>query len=177
MKKTSFQIQTDHYAASLADFIAKHELPDEWFLAPDHVAIKGENSAGFEDMLEQLRPMAVRMTVIEMDGRRLATAELKHSLSVRSFGVVDWVEIMEPRPEKVGKDVVGFEHMEFYNPDFDAIRSVLDDRGIKYEMQQNPGHKWVNIVINDSNQELKLNDRTLADVSAEELSNGKAKII
>jgi hypothetical protein len=177
MNKTSFQEQTDAYAESLADFIAKHELPAEWFEVPDHVAVKGADKSGFKEMLELLRPLANRMTIIDIDNRQLATAEMKFPLAVGLFGKVSWVEIMEPRPEKAGKDVVGFEHMEFYCPDFKAVRAVLDEKRIHYEMQQNPGHKWVNIVINEHGQELKLNNILLADVVTEELKSGKSRVI
>lgn len=177
MKKENFLSQTQSYADGLADFIAKHELPTEWFKVTDHVAVKGRNASGFEELIALFRPLAERISCVNMDNRRLATAKLKEPLAVGEFGTVEWVEVMEPRPEKIGKDVVGFEHMEFYFPDFDAIRAVLDEKNISYEIEQNPGHQWVNIVINKSDQELKLNNRTLTKIVAKELGSGKAYIL
>ena len=177
MDKEAFLNQARAYADTLADFIAKYELPMDWFKVTDHVAVKGRDADGFKEVVELFRPLAERIACIDMDSRRLATAQLKEPMAVGDFGTVGWVEIMEPRPEKVGKDVVGFEHMEFLFPDFDSIRTVLDEKKIAYEMEQNPGHHWVNIVINDKGQELKLNNRTLADVVPDELKEGKAYLL
>ncbi|HTE21430.1 MAG TPA: VOC family protein [Candidatus Limnocylindria bacterium] len=177
MDKTTFLQEAQKYVEGLRRFITVHELPGEWFGVADHVAVKGRDAADFEQLLKLFRPLAQQLTCIDMDGRRLATAWLKEPIAIGNFGSVEWVEIMEPRPEKVGKDVVGFEHMEFYFPDFVAIRAVLDHKGVKYEMEQNPGHQWVDIVINQTGQELKLNNRTLADVIPEELASGKAYLV
>jgi predicted metalloenzyme YecM len=177
MDEQTFRAQTQNYAAELRRFVTTYELPAEWFKVPDHVAVKGGDAADFEALLGVFRPLAKQMTCIDMDGRRLATAWLKEPVAVGDFGTLEWIEIMEPRPEKVGKDVVGFEHMEFYFPDFEAIRAALDAKHVEYEMEQNPGHQWVNIVINAAGQELKLNNRTLGDVIAEELKSGTARII
>jgi hypothetical protein len=67
--------------------------------------------------------------------------------------------------------------MEFLYPRFDAITSVLGYAKVAYELQQNPGHSWVNIVINSDGQELKLNDQLLGDVVVEEIADGRSKVL
>lgn len=171
----SFETDIQKYADSLETFVSQHSLPADWFRVPDHIAIKGADATGFEELMNTFQPLANQLSYIEMDGRRLGTAQLVSSMAIGTFGSVSWVEIMEPRPEKVGKDVVGMEHMEFFYPHFDEIKSVLADRGIDFEPQENPGHAWINIVINDGGQELKLNDRLLTDAVTEEIKQGLTK--
>jgi hypothetical protein len=173
----SFDVQVNDYAATLSSFVREYDLPAEWFAVPDHVAVKGADKADFEALVEQFRPLSERISCIDMDNRRLATAQLTGDILVGAFGAVQWVEIMEPRPEKVGKDVVGFEHMEFYYPHFDRVIDVLNQKGIAYEMQKNPGHAWANIVLNEKGQELKLNDKPLGTTVFEELEDGRSYIL
>jgi hypothetical protein len=94
----------------------------------------------------------------------LAALHLISPQSVGDLGEVSWLEIMEPRPEKVGKDFVGLEHIEFYYPDFDEVREALDKYKVSYTQQNNPGHDWINIVLGEAGQEFKLNSRLLSDV-------------
>jgi predicted metalloenzyme YecM len=172
-----FLEQMDAYAAELEAFVEYHGLPEQWFVRPDHVAVKCADRMDYEDTMLEFKPDAEQRSQIKMDGRYLGTVKLLSSIAVGNFGEVAWIEVMEPRPEKVGKDIMGFEHMEFLYPDFASIRTKLDDKNIPYEMQQNSGHRWVNIVINDMGQELKLNDRTLGAIVVDELEQGKSKLL
>ena len=167
----------EKYLEELEDFVDRYSLPAEWFEVPDHVAVKCADAADYEAAVESFRPVAEQITEMKMSGRRLGSVKLLKGLAVASFGEVLWVELMEPRPEKLGKDVVGLEHMEFYFPDFETISDVLEQRSIYHKVQSNPGHRWVNIVINDKGQEFKLNDLTLADVVEDELKEGKLYVI
>lgn len=167
----------EQYAMELEVFIAKYELPANWFKAPDHIAIKCADALDYVYTLEDLLPDASQGSQIEMDKRRLAGLKLTSAIKVGSLGSVEWVEVMEPRPNMVGKDVVGLEHMEFYYPKFDEVTKLLDKYNIEYKLQKNPGHSWVNIVINNQGQELKLNDKLLGETIAEELEQGIAKLL
>lgn len=160
------------YARDLEEFIDRFVLPEPWFAEPDHIAVKCVDAADFDQTLKTFKDDAEHISYVEMGGRRLATVKLISSISVASLGDVSLVEVMEPRPEKVGRDIVGFEHMEFYYPDFDDVREVLKSRNHPFEMQGNAGHEWVNIVINSRGQEVKLNNRTLADTVAHEANIG-----
>ncbi len=167
--------QIEDYAQELEGFIERNKLPNEWFERPDHVAFKAANSQGFDLLIQTFRPLSEQISYIEMDGRRLATAKLLSHVTLGTFGDIQWVELMEPRPARVGSDVVGFEHAEFYFPDFEAAQAILSDKKVAYDMQDNPGHSWVNIVINSDGQELKLNNGTLEDIVAAETARGETK--
>lgn len=169
--------ELEAYLGDLEDFIDYYDLPEEWFGAPDHIAVKCVDADDYEATIASYEPQAEQMTYVVMDGRRLATVKLARSLAIASFGDVSWVEVMEPRPEKVGKDVVGLEHAEFTFTDFVAVRDTLNDRNIKYEDQSNPGHTWINIVLNEKGQELKVNDRPLSAIVEHELELGQAKLL
>lgn len=167
--------QIEDYAHELEGFIERHELPSEWFEYPDHVAFKAADSQAFKSLIGTFQPLSEQISYVEMDGRRLATAQLLSHVTLGSFGDIQWVELMEPRPARVGSDVVGFEHAEFYFPNFEAVQKVLSDKEVVYEIQDNPGHSWVNIVINNKGQELKLNNGRLKDIVAKETAKGETK--
>jgi len=165
------------YARELRAFIGQYDLPSNWFEVVDHVAFKYKDKAECEAAIKDFRKMSSQITAVHLNNRQLATAQLQLSLWIGDFGAAKWIEIMEPRPERVGQDIVGLEHLEFYYPNFGEITEALDSKGVLYEIQSNPGHNWVNIVINSTGQELKLNDRMLGDVVAHELVTGESHVI
>jgi predicted metalloenzyme YecM len=165
------------YLGALSKFATLHQLPDEWFKTADHIAIKAKDEDDFVRLVQTFKPHSLQMSGVYMDNRRLATAQLNGGLNVGRFGQIGWIEIMEPRPEKLGKDVVGVEHMEFLFPEFDSAKLVLDSKKIPYQMEKNPGHEWINIKINSGGQELKLNNRLLAEAVKDEISSGTAYIL
>lgn len=165
------------YSEELREFIDNNALPEEWFEQPDHFAYKCRNGEHFEEVVQQVADDAASLSYVVLDNRKLASAELAMPVYAESFSNVSWLEIMQPRPEKEGSDVVGLDHMEFYYPDFETIEEVLTDRGIAYTLQSNPNHQWINVVINDAGQELKLNNKTLADIVRQEIADGEAEII
>jgi hypothetical protein len=171
-----YEEEIERFAETLEGFIERYELPDKWFKAPDHLAVKCADGLDYVYRMEELMPDAVQASEIVMDNRRLATLQLITPVVVGGLGEISWLEVMEPRPEKVGKDLVGLEHMEFYYPDFDEVTALLAKYDIEFTLQQNPGHAWVNIVLNEQGQELKLNDRLLSETVAEELDNGTAHL-
>lgn len=171
----SFEQQVADYAAALHSFRAGHDLPAEWFAEPDHIAVKCAGAEDFDAALEQWLPRAESLSYIWLNGRRLATAQLLGPLAVGEEGEVSWLEIMEPKPEKAGKDVVGVDHMEFMFADFAAVTALLRERDVVFEHQENPSHRWVSIDM--YGHELKLNDLPLAAVVPKEIAEGTATII
>jgi len=167
-----FEAQVTAYAKSIESFRTNHSLPDAWFAAPDHLAIKCADSTGYEATVAEWLPKSAELYFVHLNGRRLASARLLAPIVVGNLGQVEWLEIMEPRPEKVGVDPVGVDHMEFGFSDFTAAASVLALKGIKSERQENPNHQWLSIIA--GGREFKLNNRTLADVVAEEIASGNA---
>lgn len=172
-----YEEEIEQFAETLQLFIDKYELPEKWFKTADHLAVKCADALDYVFRMEELMPDAAQASEIVMDKRRLAALRLTSPVPVGNLGEVSWLEVMEPRPEKVGKDVVGLEHMEFYYPDFDEVTELLAKLGVAYELQSNPGHSWVNIVLNEKGQELKLNDRLLGETVAEEIDNGTSRVL
>jgi predicted metalloenzyme YecM len=170
-----YEVEIANYADALQSFWDQHELPHDWFMRPDHIAIKCADGPAFDKALEKWMPEAVELSYVHMNGRRLATALLLVPVTVGAFGDVEWLEIMEPRPERIGSDPVGIDHMEFYYDDFEAAIEVLNAKGIEFAMQKNPNHNWLSIMANG--HEFKLNDRLLADIVAAELDSGEATVL
>lgn len=175
----NFNTEIEAYAVTLTSFVAAHDLPGEWFMSPDHIAIKASDGTAFDAIVRQFRPHTRQISCIDMDSRRLAAAQMTASIPIGTFGEVSLIEIMEPRPENVGSDVVGLEHMEFYYPHLERVQKMLKERGLgeKTRLQQNPGHAWVNIVLNEAGQELKINDSPLSVIIREEFETGKSYLL
>lgn len=175
------QAGADEYGKTLAAFVNAHRLPAEWFELPDHIAIKCQDRADFDEQIATIKAHKTGdITAVDLEGqnRTLASVFLTKAITVGGFGSVDLLEIMQPRPEKEGQDLVGFEHMEFTFPDFSAITAKLDDEGVHYTLpDDNPHHKWVNIVLNDRGNELKLNNRSLSEIVAEETEKGENYVL
>ena len=165
---TSFK----EYAVSLERFVGFHRLPESWFYVPDHFALKCADATDFEATMKEWEPLSQEMGFVELNGRKLGSAKLNSPIPIGRFGEVKWLEFMEPRPEKVGKDTVGVDHAEFFFPDFKSVTNVLKQRGVVHELQQNPSHEWVTIIIGNNGEELKLNNGTLADVVIAEREQG-----
>jgi len=171
----SFSNTVAEYAAALEKFRTGNDLPKEWFAVPDHLAIKCANPADYERTVQEWLPYASHISYASINSRRLASIHLTSALAVGNNGEVAWVEVMEPRPEKVGKDPVGIDHMEFLFPDFKAVITVLNAKNIPFEADENPLHKWISILANG--HEFKLNDQVLAKVVEYNLANGLATVI
>lgn len=172
-----FEHAVDQYVASLERFAHRRGLPTEWFSEPDHLAVKCLDGEHYEDMVAAWGRRSNLASYVRMNGRRLASIHLGEVVSLGIFGDVEWLEIMEPRPKKVGIDIVGIDHAEFVFPDFTAADVVLAKRSIPHELQSNPNHSWLNIPINATGQELKLNNRPLADIVTHEIETGVAEVL
>jgi predicted metalloenzyme YecM len=149
--------QVREYGTAIGQFMVGRDLPHEWFEVPDHIAFKAEDSAHFERLVEEFRPQALgpKIPYVEMNGRRLASLQLEKPIPLIGFPEVEWVELMEPRPERVGEDTVGMDHIEFYYPNFTQIIDALhghnrvndeSDR-IRYEQEDNDSHAWISVSL------------------------------
>lgn len=175
-----FKAEVADFAAAASEYIAQHSLPSEWFVEPDHIAIKCRDGEHFLETMDEFRVVSRAITYIHKSERRLGTAMLLSGISIGRLGKVDIVEIMEPKPEKVGRDIVGVEHMEFFYPDFTAAQAFLQmqatERGqeVPHELDlSNSVHQTLVLPFADG-YEIKLNNRTLADIIPEEFANGEA---
>ena len=169
---SKFEMQLAEYVRALEAFRAEHNLPDIWFTQPDHVAIKCANGVDYEATFQAWVSKAADAQYAELNSRRLASMRLTSPLKAGELGRVEWLEVMEPRPEKIGVDPVGVDHMEFKFEDFESATKFLDAAGLDYERQENSGHKWLSISAHG--HEFKLTDKSLAEVVATELASGTA---
>lgn len=172
MKLDLFDGELVKYEESFKAFVAEHNLPGEWFAEPDHVAVKCADLSDYDDTCNAFAGRVDDEGVweIEMDGRHLGSAKLIGAISVAGYDM-NWVEIMQPRPGKEMPE--GFvEHTEFVFPNFDEIIVFLEGHSIPYERQGNPGHSWINIVIDGDEREIKFNDAGIGEVTTKEKSQG-----
>lgn len=172
MRQQALAEELTAYEQYFNAFMQLHDLPTEWFAVSDHVAIKCANAADYTETCSELAGMTNSEGVWELglDGRLLGSAGLAEPITFgdHAFG---WIEIMQPRPGKeISKAFV--EHTEFLYADFASVTAALDAKGIAYELQENPGHRWINIPIDTNGREVKINDKLLADVVAAEKSDG-----
>lgn len=178
MKITEIRDTLGAYDSTYARFVEQHKLPPQsWFSNPDHFAIK---CADFNDYTETIETVQREFDVegmwqLKMDDRMLASTHLMGKVTV-SGAEFSWIEVMQPRPGKESEH--GFvEHTEFVHPDFNVIKSSLQKCGVEFTLQQNSGHKWINVVMDEDGREIKFNDKSLADVVVEERSRGVIEVI
>jgi predicted metalloenzyme YecM len=176
MASMTFKEEVKVYTKSLARFMYLYSLPEKWFTKPDHLAIKAKDAAAYDAHVEYWKDKAVkgRVSEIKMNGRRLGTVRLKEPFSVGPFGIISWIELMEPRPNMVGKDKVGLDHMEFYYPKFDEVMTALKERDVIAKLESNPSHEWISIILHDGH-ELKLNNGRLGTMVSKEIKQGLSR--
>jgi hypothetical protein len=171
-----------NYAIGLEYYIRRERLPKEWFEQPDHIAIKAGNSLHYEQLLlsqiDEGLPRVETVSETKMDGRRIAVVSFVGPVAVGSEWRVKQLEVMEPRPEMVGKDRIGVDHMEFFQPDFEAIEYHLERiSGIIPDIQRKSLHNSLSITFGKQGREVKFTDRRLADVIQLELEAEETEII
>lgn len=159
------QLAAMEYGQDLAGFTRTRNLPGVWFMIPDHLAVKASGATDFERIINYaVMPVSEWVTYVEMDDRRIAAAKLLSPLALSTMGSVSWLEVMEPRPEKAGNDVVGVDHAEFFYPNFDDVRATLGPKDIRVKHEGNDEHDWLTVKLNNRGQEVKLSDGMLADI-------------
>lgn len=171
------QKEASVYMQTLQNFIAKYKLQNICSGMVDHAAYKCVSSEEFETSLSELKVKANHISVIVMDGRRLATIELVSPLSLGDLGLTYYLELMEPKPERIGTILTPFDHIELYNPNFELVENELQEKGISFTHFANDNHKALVITINSLNQQLKFTDSHLREISKKEVSEKRAKIL
>lgn len=172
MNIAELDLSLNRYERTLNDFVEGFGLPRDLFQHPDHFAIKCASEIDYIQTCDVLSGEVNGDGIWELniDNRLLASAELVGRISL-SGSYFSWVEIMQPKPGKETES--GFvEHTEFLFPDFFVVTELLKNRGIDYTVQENPGHKWVNVLIDDHGREIKFNDKLLSEVVVRERADG-----
>lgn len=163
-----FEADIKQYTDALTGLIQEKDLPGEWFQIPDHLAVKCADFLDYRHTKDFWRRYAVPGGVSQarVGERFIASVLLSEGnhLELGPFDHVEWLEIMQPRPEKEGTDTVGVDHVEFYYPGFRALGPKLDATGVEYKFQKNTHHEWLSILGNGI--EVKLNDLPMAQLIA-----------
>ena len=157
------------YSYGLADLVI--DLP------VDHVAIKALDRKVYDQYLKTFLPLTTRMSFKPVGPRDIATAELSTPLDAGTFGAVELLEIMEPKPGAIATTHDLIDHIELLVPDLEPITKALKDKEVIYKMQVNENHTAVVVEINEWGQEVKFTDRSLFDITEKQIAKGAAKII
>ena len=143
----------------------------------DHVAIKALNRDTYEEYLKIYTPLSKRLSSSIVNDRDLATAVLYKPLDAATFGKVQLLEIMEPRPGVIATTYDLIDHIELLVPDLEAIKKALKDKDIEFKEQSNDQHRTVVIEITEWEQEVKFTDRSLLDIAEKQIIAGGAKVL
>lgn len=174
---SNLQKEATSYINSFRSFLIENSLSELLIPPVDHLAIKMKDAKEFEDLLLKINPLSSHISYTYMNNRKIAVAELINPISFGELGETNILEIMEPKPEKSGKDLVGFEHIEIYHPQFDEIEVELKAKNIAYEIKENKMHKSITLKINNNGQEIKYTNNRLKEIVKQELKLGNSIII
>lgn len=163
------------FARKLANFQNRHGLGDFFArLQLDHLAIKMYDGAAYEQALRNIRPFCRHLIEANLDKRRITIAVLQEPLELPGFGKTQMIEIMEPRPHMVGKDIVGIDHVELLLKDLEEAASLMAAKGIKIGDGVNIYHHTVVVRINKKGQEIKFSNKPIETTLKEEMKAGDA---
>jgi len=165
------------YTESLLNFFTANGLDNFIGQDFDHIAIKARDTSQYELLVQMYQQMAEKIVYVEMNNRRIATVILVKPILFAPFGTTGYIELMEPRPEKAGKDFVGFEHAEIYVEDLTYIRTLIEGRGIEHEEYTNDFHSAIVCKINGAGQEIKFTDTPHTKIIEEEEVAGRLQVI
>lgn len=185
MKFGDIKAASRNYNFELDEFIFLHQLPKTWFEGgQDHVAVKDYNAKDYNRLIGELLPYTDLISEVQVNDRRIAAAKLlgEHAIqfvmSFNPYSMVEWIEVMETRPEDQSDEPPHLDHQEIFVPQgIIPVRSVLRRKNIAYLDQENPAHSWVSVIINPQADELKFTDRQLSDIVAADLKTGRTRVL
>jgi predicted metalloenzyme YecM len=179
--KSKLQEEINQYCQNLRQFLFQNDL-EELVLncSIDHFAIKLANSDHYSKYIDSLKKDSSSISDTEMHNRRLATALLNQPLMfmlIKQQTSCNVMEIIEPKPEKANKRLVGFEHIEIYHKDLDRVKQFLKSKNVAFEDYENPHHRAAVLVINDKGQEIKFTDSRLEEIVEQQIAAGSSTVI
>lgn len=164
------QKNIDSYINDLKKWLNSHDL---WHLLgpSDHFAIKVPDEEILLLLVDAIKPHChdsvdgtPGLSIRKMDNRLVATGLLKNSIN-NTFNKIYCLEIMQSKPNNIGKDPIGLDHLEFINSDFEGVQIELKKKLVPYGVNITNGYKKTIIVkINKKGEEVKFTDKTLAEV-------------
>ena len=168
------------YRQRLRYYVDSAGIPQSLLQEPDHMMLKAAGPVDFADKVREIKPWTdeAQVAFMELDWRFLAMARLAVPYAVTDSSYADWLEIMEPKSAE-GYDYIGVEYASFYFPDLKKAERKLNSRGVSTEriLDQSRDWEWLNIVINQSRQEVRITDTKLVEIVEQELEDGSAKLI
>jgi predicted metalloenzyme YecM len=175
------QIQVNQYCQNVEQILSGLGIQELVIGHPiDHLAVKLANSNDYELYIESLKEYCETISYTEMHGRRLATATLIDPINLHLFNEESScriLEIIEPKPDKANKGLVGFEHIEVFQDDLDQAKESLHSKGVAFEDYENPHHKAAVLVINDQGQEIKFTDSRLELLVEQQIMDGSSVVV
>lgn len=168
------------YGQQLTRFVDSANFPHGLLSEPDHVVFKTTDPNDFGNKARAIKPWAEQVAFIQIDWRFLIAARMVVPLALGGHRHVDWVEIIESQDRETrpaSADYVGLEYAEFYYSDFNHAEQLIKGRGIKIDRRADSSHRWLNIVMNENGQEVRLSDTKLVEVVSGELESGAARLI
>ncbi|HLG91217.1 MAG TPA: hypothetical protein VI336_03625 [Candidatus Saccharimonadales bacterium] len=170
----------DNYRQELGYFAYSVDLPPALLQEPDHMMLKAADPVDFAEKVREIKPWTDKEEVafMQLDWRFLAIARLVVPYTLASSRHVDWLEIMEPK-EARGYDYIGVEYASFYYPDINKAEKLVSSQGIRVERLHDESRhwRWLNIIMNDSGQEVRISDTRLATIVEQELQDETARLI
>lgn len=168
------------YREQLRYYVDSAGIPQDFLTEPDHMMLKAAGPLDFAEKVREIKPWTdeEQVAFMELDWRFLAMARLAVPYAVTESKYADWLEIMEPKPAE-GYDYIGVEYASFYHPDINKVHKRLKSKGVKVErLHDEPRRwRWLNIVINNSGQEVRISDTKLVEIVEQELDDGSAILI
>jgi predicted metalloenzyme YecM len=150
---------------------------------PDHFAIKVENEEKFNELVNEFKNFCINkigstpgLSIRQMHGRKIAVAILKQPI-VFFDKEINCVEIMQPRPEVEGDDVVGLDHLEFISSDLENIENKLKGKDLNYYVDEsNPYKEIIVSFVNSKKERVKFTNKTLAEIVPKQIEDEPERV-
>lgn len=164
---------TTVYLKKWDDLIAKRKDKDFFHkLKPTSIAWKTTDISEFNNIFLSLRGLCDQIHLGWVHERWLASLHLKN---INMPGNIKVIKLMQRRPTST--DAVGLDHLDFYFPSEEKIKSVLANEPlIKWTKEiSNPYCNWYSIWFDHT--EAKLRNNTVLEVCIAELEDTNEPII
>lgn len=185
-----FVLQFEAYNDSLQKFLQQHDLAAAVSaLQLDHLAFKCKDADHYRSVMTSLLQDKRVLEIFEIampDKRRISAVIFGEAPLVGVLwdpaahpGIENCrlLEIIEPRPERVGADVVGIDHIEVLVKSEDELRTWearLKRLAIACEIESNPRHKWLSAPLRPRRSELEFTNVPFMHIVKDELAAGHA---
>ncbi len=169
----TYQTQIEEYSKLLFNFLSQLNLLNILNGQVDHVALKAKDLVNYNSLVKQFLPNSISAQYVNLNNRKIFTSTLDFEIILPQIGRTNEIEVIEPRPEKVGQGFSGFEHIEIYLSDLSALQSKLNHHNIQHDYEDNGFHKAITVKLNSIGQEVKFTNTSLENVLKEEQKEGK----